>query len=55
MLLYPVHVGKKLKAKLLYLNNKNISEYAQILVTGGKIMIFDIEGHPTPQHYWFCE
>ena len=30
-----------------YLHNKNILEYAQILVTGGKFMIFDIEGHST--------
>ena len=30
-----------------YLHNKHILEYAQILVTGGKFMIFDIKGHPT--------
>ena len=29
----------------MYLQNKNILEYAQILLTGGKFMIFDIEGH----------
>ena len=27
------------------MHNKNILEYAQILVTDGKFMIFDIEGH----------
>ena len=29
----------------IYLHNKHISEYAQILVTGGRFMIFFIEGH----------
>ena len=24
----------------------DVLEYTQILVTGGKIMVFDIEGHP---------
>ena len=28
------------------LHNENIIDYSQILVTGGKFMIFDIEGHP---------
>ena len=45
-----VHVGKKLEAKLQYfdgyLHDKNILEYVQILVTGDKFMIFDIENHP---------
>ena len=31
----------------MYLCYKNILEYAQIMVTGGKFMILDIEGHPT--------
>ena len=35
-------VGKKLEPKLL---NKNILEYAQILVGSGRFMIFHIEGH----------
>lgn len=30
----------------MYLHNQYILEYAQILLTGGKFMIFDIEGHP---------
>ena len=29
----------------MYLNNKNILEYAQILVTSGRFMIYHIEGH----------
>ena len=55
-----VHVGKKLEAKLQYfdgyLYDKNILEYVQILVTGGKFMIFDIEGHPNKllKFYWSC-
>ena len=40
---------KKLEAKLQYFDkyfhNKNILEYAQILITDGKFMIFDIESH----------
>ena len=31
----------------MYEHNKNILECAQILVTGGKFMIIDIEGHPS--------
>ena len=30
----------------IYLHNENILWYAQILLTGDKFMIFDIEGHP---------
>ena len=29
-----------------YLQNENILEYAQILVTGGILMFLDIERHP---------
>ena len=40
------HVGKKLETKFdRYLHNKKILEYAQVLVTDGRFMIFDIEGH----------
>ena len=47
-----VQVGKELEVTILWqilviLYNKNILEYAQILVTGGKFMIFEIKGHPT--------
>ena len=46
-----VRVGKKLETKLQYfdryLHNKCIFEYAQILVTDGMFIVFDIEGHST--------
>ena len=32
----------------MYLYNKNILEYAHILVTSGRFMIFHIEGYFTP-------
>ena len=43
-----VNVGKKLETKLqyfdIYLHNKNILEYASLLVRSGRFMIFHIEG-----------
>ena len=39
------HVGKKLETKDRYLHNKKILECAQVLVTDGRFMIFDIEDH----------
>ena len=39
------HAGKKLETKDRYLHNKKILECAQVLVTDGRFMIFDIEGH----------
>ena len=43
-----VNVGKKLETKLqyfdIYLHNKNILEYALLLVHSGRFMIFHIEG-----------
>ena len=53
-----VNVGKKLETKLqyfdIYLHNKNILEYAQIVVGTGRFVIFHIEGHsivylPSPE------
>ena len=35
----------------LHLYNKNILEYAQILVTSGRFMIFHIEGHSSIKQY----
>ena len=43
-----VNIGKKLESKLqyfdIYLHNKNILEYALLLVHSGRFMIFHIEG-----------
>ena len=48
-----VYVDKKFETNLqyfdIYFHNKNILEQAQILVTGDKFMIFDIEGYPNSQ------
>ena len=42
----------------MYLYNKNVLKYAQILVTSGRFMIFHIEGHSNIYSYdWngFCK
>ena len=38
------NVAKRTDARF-YLYNENILEYAQVLVTSGRFMIFHIEGH----------
>ena len=45
MLSTVVHYYPRFYNIFMYLNNKNILQYAQILGTSGRFIIFHIEGH----------